>query len=65
MMHFAMDRHQGNVNWLFLDWSVRKVGVKELWRLKWHRNFNTNGFWTSSYGSAPDWPEWMKNLKEY
>lgn len=41
MMHFAIDRHAGGVNSLFADDSVRQVSVKELWRLKWHRYYDT------------------------
>jgi prepilin-type N-terminal cleavage/methylation domain-containing protein len=67
MMHFCIDRHgSGTVNHLFLDWSVRKVGLKELWKLKWHRQYNINGPWTAGGGCKPsDWPEWMRNFKEY
>lgn len=65
MKHFCIDRHNGNVNHLFMDWSVRSVGLKELWRLKWHRQFNTNGPWTPRPAYTPDWPPWMKNFKEY
>ena len=32
---FCINRHQGFVNAAFLDYSVRKVGLKELWTLKW------------------------------
>jgi len=38
---FTMDRHGGAMNMLFLDWSVKKVGLKELWTLKFHRTWNT------------------------
>jgi len=66
MKHFCIDRHNGSNNHLFLDWSVRKVGLKELWKLKWHRQFNTNGFWTKAGGAQPsDWPHWMRIFKEY
>ena len=66
MMHFCINRHEGNTNMLFLDWSMRRVGLKELWTLKWHRQFNRNGPWTKAGGVQPgDWPEWMKNFKEY
>ncbi len=59
-------RHEGSVNGLFLDWSVRKVGLKELWKLKWFRDFNTNGRWTQAGGVKPeDWPLWMRGLKDY
>ena len=66
MMHFAIDRHDGFVNHAFLDWSIRKVGIKELWTLKWHRQFNTTGAWTQAGSVQPDdWPEWMRKFKEY
>ena len=51
---------------LFMDWSVRKVGLKELWTLKWNRNFDTAGPWTKAGGVKPeDWPEWMRRFKDY
>ncbi len=66
MKHFCIDRHNGTNNHLFLDWSVRAVGIKELWTLKWHKEFDTRGRWTLSGGVAPsDWPEWMRGFKEY
>lgn len=66
MKHFCINRHNGFVNHLFLDWSVRKVGVKELWKLKWHRQFSTEGPWTIAGGCRPsDWPEWMQRFKDY
>ena len=66
MKLFSINRHHGFVNTLFMDWSVRKAGLKELWKLKWHKNFNTNGPWTITGNvQSQNWPEWMKNLKEY
>jgi prepilin-type N-terminal cleavage/methylation domain-containing protein len=66
MMHFCIDRHDAFNNHAFLDWSVRKVGIKELWTLKWHRQFNTVGAWTKAGGvQANDWPEWMRKFKDY
>jgi prepilin-type processing-associated H-X9-DG protein len=66
MARCCINRHNGAVNCLFLDWSARKVGLKELWTLKWHRQFNTAGPWTKAGGVRPeDWPEWMRNFKEY
>ena len=51
-MHYCLDRHNGRVNGLFLDWSAREVGLKELWTLKWYPNFDTAGPWTrDSLGS--------------
>ena len=63
---FCLNRHSGAVNCLFMDSSVRKVGLKELWTLKWHREFNTANKWTKAGGVKPeDWPEWMRNFKDY
>jgi len=66
MKQFCINRHSGYVNSLFMDCSVRPVGLKELWTLKWHRYFKTDGDWTTSGGVTPEmWPEWMKGFKEY
>jgi len=62
----CINRHNGYVNGLFLDWSVRKVGLKELWTLKWYAKYNTAGRWTKAGGVKPeDWPEWMRRFKDY
>jgi prepilin-type N-terminal cleavage/methylation domain-containing protein len=63
---FCINRHHGHVNGLFLDWSVRKIGLKELWTLKWYAEFDTAGRWTKAGGVTPeDWPEWMRHFKDY
>jgi len=63
---FCMNRHEGHTNGLFLDWSVRRVGLKELWTLKWYMDFDTAGRWTKAGGVKPeDWPEWMRAFKDY
>jgi prepilin-type processing-associated H-X9-DG protein len=63
---FCINRHDGYINGLFLDFSVRKIGLKELWTLKWHRECKINGPWTISGGVRPeDWPEWMRQFKDY
>jgi prepilin-type N-terminal cleavage/methylation domain-containing protein len=61
MRRFCMNRHKGFVNCLFLDFAVRKVGLKELWQLRWHRQ------WTEELNERglPVWPEWMNRLKDY
>jgi prepilin-type N-terminal cleavage/methylation domain-containing protein len=66
-MHLVcINRHSGIINIAFLDMDVRKVGLKELWMLKWHRHFDTQGAWTRAGGvEAADWPEWMRHLKDY
>jgi prepilin-type N-terminal cleavage/methylation domain-containing protein/prepilin-type processing-associated H-X9-DG protein len=64
--HFCIDRHSGFVNMLFMDWSARSVGLKELWTLKWHRSNITNGPWTKAGGALPqDWPAWLRNYRDY
>jgi hypothetical protein len=66
MARCCINRHNGAVGCLFMDWSARKVGLKELWKLKWHRGFNTDGPWTTAGGVQPnDWPEWMRDFKDY
>lgn len=62
----CINRHGGGVNAVFMDWSVRKVGLKELWTLKWHSDYNTANRWTLAGGVQPeDWPEWMRKFKDY
>jgi prepilin-type N-terminal cleavage/methylation domain-containing protein/prepilin-type processing-associated H-X9-DG protein len=66
MKAFCMPRHGGFTNGLFMDWSVRKVGIKELWTLKWDPDFNTRGPWTRAGGvQGQDWPVWMRRFQEY
>jgi prepilin-type processing-associated H-X9-DG protein len=56
MRRFCVNRHEGYVNCLFLDWTVRKVGLRGLWYLKW------NPVWEMS--DPPVWPEWMASLSD-
>lgn len=66
MNHFCINRHSGFVNFLFMDWSVRPVGLKELWTLKWHRAYDTMGPYTKAGGARPDdWPVWLRSFKDY
>ena len=66
MRRFCVNRHDGFVGALFCDWTVRKVGLKELWTLKWHKSFDTSGPWTKGGGVVPDnWPQWMMSFKDY
>jgi prepilin-type N-terminal cleavage/methylation domain-containing protein/prepilin-type processing-associated H-X9-DG protein len=54
---FMIDRHDGAINILFMDWSVRRIRLKCLWSLKWHRLFNTCNSWTPCGGvKQDDWP---------
>lgn len=61
MQLFCIDRHNGGINGLFTDWSTRKIGLKELWRLKWHNAFDTSA-------PAPNWQQeapWMVQFSNY
>jgi prepilin-type N-terminal cleavage/methylation domain-containing protein/prepilin-type processing-associated H-X9-DG protein len=65
MGRICKNRHDGYINMLFLDLGVRKVGLKELWMLKWHRNFNnTTGPWSYRVKTT-NWPKWMRDFKNY
>ena len=59
MKSVCLNRHEGAINSAFLDFSVRKVGLKELWELSWHKKWNENG------DPPPIWPKWMRNFKDY
>jgi len=64
--HFCINRHDGFVGILFMDWSARRIGLKELWTLKWNRGFNTTGPWTQAGGARPeDWPVWLRRFRDY
>jgi len=66
MARTCINRHQGFLNAAFLDWSVRKVGLKELWTLKWHKQFDTAGPWTQAGGvQESNWPQWIRRFKDY
>jgi len=62
----CINRHGGGINMAFLDWSVRKVDLKELWTLRWHKAYNQAGPWTRAGGvMGSDWPEWMRSLRDF
>ena len=66
MQRYCGNRHEGHINAVFVDFTVRKVGLKELWTLKWHRQFDTAGPYTKAgYVQPSDWPEWMRHFKDY
>jgi prepilin-type N-terminal cleavage/methylation domain-containing protein/prepilin-type processing-associated H-X9-DG protein len=50
---FCINRHNGYTNGLFMDWSVRRIGLKELWTLKWQEDADTAGPWTKAGGVQP------------
>jgi prepilin-type processing-associated H-X9-DG protein len=66
MKMLCLNRHGGHTNGVFVDFSVRRIGLKELWTLKWHRQCATDGPWTRAGGvRSEDWPPWMRSFKDY
>jgi len=66
MRRYVINRHNYSIDACFVDFSVRKIDLKQIWTLKWHRIFATNGPWTKAGGATSnDWPEWMRSLKDY
>jgi prepilin-type N-terminal cleavage/methylation domain-containing protein len=57
MRRFCLNRHNKTVNGCFMDFSVRKIPLKCLWKFKWHREYNTNYY-------SPYWPTWMEKFPE-
>lgn len=55
MQHFAFPRHNNRINVLFLDGSARAVRLRELWALKWHREWDTEAWRTQV-----QFPTWLK-----
>lgn len=51
MGRFYIDRHSEHINCLFFDWSVRKIGLKELLMLKWYEGFDAAGRRYTSSGA--------------
>ena len=68
--YFCINRHDAAINGLFLDWSVHKIGLKELWTLRWMPHYDARMIsrspWTKAGGvQTEDWPEWMRSFKDY
>lgn len=55
MRRFCLDRHNGRINLLYMDFSVDKVGLKQLWEQKWSRVFDTSPY-------SGQWPDWMQGM---
>jgi len=59
MHRFTMDRHSQAINSVYLDYSVRKIWLKSLWKQKWSKRFLLNE-------PLPDWQTeapWMAHFK--
>ena len=53
-----LNRHQGSINMLFLDFSTDKVRLKRLFGYKWHTQYQIN----QDIPSA--WPTWLAKLPD-
>jgi len=62
MKHFCIDRHNKTINGVFFDLAVQKIPLKHLWKLKWHKTFNTKGYTHPDNGGT--WPAWMQSFSE-
>ncbi|MCD6394278.1 MAG: hypothetical protein J7M40_12320 [Planctomycetes bacterium] len=57
MRSFCVNRHGDyKSNLLFMDGSVRRIGIKNLWTLKWSRVFDTNNHWATA--TEAEWAAW-------
>jgi prepilin-type N-terminal cleavage/methylation domain-containing protein/prepilin-type processing-associated H-X9-DG protein len=58
MKFYCIDRHKGGINVAFADMHAQHVGIKQLWSLKWHANFDTSALPSNA------WPSWLRNYKD-
>lgn len=57
MNRFCVNRHSGSINAVYMDYTVRKIGLKSLWRQRWSKIYNVNG-------PLPEWPDWMARFSD-
>jgi prepilin-type N-terminal cleavage/methylation domain-containing protein/prepilin-type processing-associated H-X9-DG protein len=57
MKRFSVNRHVGRTNVLYMDCSVQLISLKQLWRLRWHREWRISAY-------LPTWPLWMDSLDD-
>lgn len=74
MQFICINRHNGFINVCFMDFSARKVGLKEIWTLKHGRTYDTCDIWTicgnggNQQACADLWDAqapWMSDFPEY
>lgn len=61
----CIDRHNGAINGVFLDWSSRRIGLKEIWKLKWSTVYPTDDGPVEGEEWPSGWSDWMKKLKKF
>ena len=52
----CINRHQDGINVLYLDMSVRKTTLKQLWDIDWSK------YWRDNDIPEPDWPDWIEAI---
>ncbi|MHC4158494.1 MAG: type II secretion system protein [Planctomycetota bacterium] len=57
MSHFCITRHDQFINMLFMDTTVRKIHLRDLWPQKWNRLTDREDCPTEF-----DYPDWLKKL---
>ena len=57
MKFYAINRHNQGINMVFADMHAQHVDIKQLWRLKWHQNFDMN--------TTILWPSWLDDYPDY
>ena len=57
MRQLCHTRHGIKTNIVFMDGSSRRTDIKDLWGLKWHKNYNTSNDMTRP---GVVWPDWMR-----
>ncbi|MHC5184828.1 MAG: type II secretion system protein [Planctomycetota bacterium] len=57
MHRFVLDkRHNGDLNVVFADQSASSITIKQLWRIRWFKEFDTH--------RQIEWPDWMSYIKD-
>jgi hypothetical protein len=55
----VLKRHaRYHINFVFLDFSVRRLTIKEIWRARW------STAWVTHPEPLPVWPEWMADVPD-
>jgi prepilin-type N-terminal cleavage/methylation domain-containing protein/prepilin-type processing-associated H-X9-DG protein len=62
---FFISRHDLSVNMLMADWSVKRVGLKQLLKLRWHRTWELIMSTATPRYENITWPDWVKNARDY
>ncbi|MHC4423741.1 MAG: type II secretion system protein [Planctomycetota bacterium] len=70
LRRFCMNRHFSYVNGVFLDFAARRIGLKELWEIRWSRYWyrTSDSSLTPDYMPPTEWDDpahWMFGMKNY